>query len=98
LAVYEGTHADWENLFFFSVKYMFASFQNRLAASDGEQIFNTRQFGSRLMHKLPVLHGLGIDGLLVRWVTGLCGGRMEAEASMQLQQLLETPVGYILKK
>jgi hypothetical protein len=43
-------------------------------------------------------HGLGIDGLLVRWVTGLCGGRMEAEAFMQLQQLLETPVGYILKK
>jgi hypothetical protein len=28
-----------------------------------------------------------VHGLLVRWVTGLCGGRMEAEAFMQLQQL-----------
>jgi hypothetical protein len=43
-------------------------------------------------------HGLGINGLLVRWVTGVCGGRVEAEAFMQLQQLFETPVGYILKK
>jgi hypothetical protein len=31
-------------------------------------------------------------------LTGLCRGRMQAEAFMQLQQLLETPVGYILKK
>jgi hypothetical protein len=31
-------------------------------------------------------------------LTGLCRGRMQAEAFMHLQQLLETPVGYILKK
>jgi hypothetical protein len=74
--------------------------RRRKWSKKGRQIFrNKKIFNKKNFSSVSTFSGAcNGNHIIFLGLTGLCGGRMQAEAFMQLQQLLETPVGYILKK
>jgi hypothetical protein len=75
--------------------------RRRKWSKKGRQIFRNKKIFNKKEFFPPCLlfqgHVTGTTPFFLG-LTGLCRGRMKAEAFMQLQQLRETPFGYILKK